>query len=103
MRAMDVLKDIANTIYDCVQFTTDCPSNNKSKKIPCLDLKVYVKEDQIIHEFYEKPCAAKQVTPYQSGRAGTGAGREGGEEEQSWKRRMKKFKNVLLCNRVFFP
>ena len=66
VRTMDVLKDIANTIYDCVQFTTDCPSNNQSKKVPCLDLQVYVKEDQIIHEFYEKPCAAKQVIPYQS-------------------------------------
>ena len=66
VRTMDVLKDIANTFYDCVQFTTDCPSNNQSKKVPCLDLQVYVKEDQIIHEFYEKPCAAKQVIPYQS-------------------------------------
>ena len=63
VRTMDVLKDIANTIYDCVQITTDCPSNKQSKKVPCLDLQVYVKEDQIIHGFYEKPC---EVIPYKS-------------------------------------
>ena len=54
---MEVLKDIANTIYDCVQFTVDYPTNNDSEKVPVLDLNVYVKGDQVVHEFYEKPCA----------------------------------------------
>ena len=65
-RTMEVLKDIANTIYDCVQFTVDCPSNNDSGKVPVLDLNVYIRGDQIVHEFYEKPCASKMVIPYSS-------------------------------------
>ena len=48
---MGILKDIANTIYDCVQFTVDCPSNNDSGKVPVLDLNVYIRGDQIVHEF----------------------------------------------------
>ena len=65
-RTMEVLKDIANTIYDCVQFTVDYPTNNDSEKVPVLDLNVYVKGDQVVHEFYEKPCASKMVIPYKS-------------------------------------
>ena len=63
---MGILKDIANTIYDCVQFTVDCPSSNDSGKVPVLDLNVYIRGDQIVHEFYEKPCASKMVIPYSS-------------------------------------
>ena len=65
-RTMEVLKNIANTIYDCVQFTVDCPSSNDSGKVPVLDLNVYIRGDQIVHEFYEKPCASKMVIPYSS-------------------------------------
>ena len=65
-RTLNLLKDIANTIYDCVQFTVDCPSSHQEEKVPVLDLKVYSKDDQILHEFYEKPCASKMVIPYQS-------------------------------------
>ena len=65
-RTMNVLKDIANSIYKCVQFTVDVPSNYEEKKVPVLDLQLSVKDNQIIHEFYEKPCAAKQVIPFKS-------------------------------------
>ena len=34
--------------------------------VPVLDLKVAVKENQLVHEYYEKPCAAKMVIPYSS-------------------------------------
>ena len=29
IRTMEELKKIANTVYDCIQFTTDCPSNHQ--------------------------------------------------------------------------
>ena len=34
--------------------------------VPVLDLKVSVCENQLIHEYYEKPCAAKMVIPRSS-------------------------------------
>ena len=34
--------------------------------MPVLDLKVAVRENQLIHEYCEKPCAAKMVIPYTS-------------------------------------
>ena len=63
---MEVLKDIANTIFPCVQFTVDYPSNYQSEKVPVLDLQVYARNDHIFHEFYEKPCASKMAIPYKS-------------------------------------
>ena len=41
-RTMEEVKKIANTIFKCIQFTTDCPSNNQSGKVPVLDLQLYV-------------------------------------------------------------
>ena len=58
---MNLLRGIANTIYDCVQFTVDCPSIHQEGKVPILYLKVYTKDNQIFHEFYKKPCASKMV------------------------------------------
>ena len=65
-RTMKLLKEVANTVYECVQFTVDFPSAHPEKKVPVLDLKVHCKEGQIIHEFYEKPCASKLVIPFTS-------------------------------------
>ena len=65
-RTMNVLRDIANSIYKCVQFTVDVPSNYEDKKVPVLDLQLLVKDNHITHEFFEKPCAAKQVIPCKS-------------------------------------
>ena len=65
-RTMKILADITNTIYKCVQLTVDYPSNNEDKMVPVLDLKVAVNENKLVHEFYEKPCAAKMVIPSSS-------------------------------------
>ena len=37
-RTMEELRKIANTVYKCVQFTTDCPSSNRESMMPVLDL-----------------------------------------------------------------
>ena len=67
-RTMIELNKIANTIYECVQFTTDCPSNHQEGegKMPVLDTKMYVEGNAIRYEFYEKPCASGLVIPANS-------------------------------------
>ena len=47
-RTMIELNKIANTFYECVQFTTDSPSNHQEGegKMPVLDTKMYVEEMQ---------------------------------------------------------
>ena len=66
-RTMKVLKEIGNTTFKCVQFSIDCQSLPPSTgKVPILYLQVYVKENQFLHEFYEKPVTSKFVIPYLS-------------------------------------
>ena len=43
-RTIEILQDIANTIFQCVQFTVDCPSNYPNGKVPVLDLQVCTKK-----------------------------------------------------------
>ena len=41
-RTMDILRAIADSIDPNVQFTTDSPINHDDKRMPVLDLKVWV-------------------------------------------------------------
>ena len=66
VRTMNVLKDIGNSIYKCVQFTIDCPTLHPSGMVPILDIQVYIEHNQLIHEFFEKPVACKVTIPYRS-------------------------------------
>ena len=65
-RTMNVLKEVADQVYNCVQFTVDYPSAHPEKSVPVLDLRVYSEGGQILHEFYEKPCSSRMVIPYKS-------------------------------------
>ena len=66
-RTMEELRKIANTIFKCVQFTTECPSGQESGKVPVLDLQLYLGEDRLVkHEYYEKPCTNDFVIPAKS-------------------------------------
>ena len=65
-RTLNVLREVANSIFECVQFTVEYPSKNENGKVPILDLEVAVIDNQLIHEHYEKPCAAKMVIPFSS-------------------------------------
>ena len=39
-----------------IRFTFDLPEKHQDKKLPVLDLKVWLSEtDELLHEFYEKP------------------------------------------------
>ena len=63
-RTMEELRKIANTIFKCVQFTTECPSGQENGKVPVLDLQLYVGDDGLVkHEHYEKPCTNAFVLP----------------------------------------
>ena len=62
-RTLGELVKIADTIYECINFTADCPSSQEGEeKVPVMDLKLYVGEQgTIIHKFYEKPVWCKLV------------------------------------------
>ena len=61
LRTMNLLKNIADDIMQCVQFTVDFPSLNQDGRVPILDLGVSVENGQLVHDFYEKPCSSKFV------------------------------------------
>ena len=66
-RTMEELAKITGSVYDCLNFTSDCPSSQGEGKVPVLDLKLYVSDQgKIMHEFYEKPVACKLVIPEES-------------------------------------
>ena len=43
---MDVVRQISGNILDCLNFTTDTPAQNDSKKMPVLDTQVWVGEEE---------------------------------------------------------
>ena len=66
-RTMEEIRKIANTVYPCVQFTTDCPSNHREGMMPVLDFQMCVGEDgHIKYVFYQKPCASRLAIPASS-------------------------------------
>ena len=63
-RTMEELRKVANTVFKCIQFTADCPSNHHEGNMPSLDLKMYVGDDGLIkYEFYAKPCSSHFTIP----------------------------------------
>ena len=55
---MEVLKDVAEAVDPMLKFTIDTPCNYSEGKMPALDIKVNVNEEQhnrIDYEFFEKP------------------------------------------------
>ena len=60
-RTMKILQEVGNSIHPSVQLTIDYPSNYDEKKMPSLDLKIWVEEtdtgSRIMHEYYSKPMA----------------------------------------------
>ena len=45
---MDELRKIANTVFKCVQFMTDCPFIHQEAMVPVLDLQLYVGSDGLV-------------------------------------------------------
>ena len=66
-RTFDIIKQIGNSIHRSIQLEVDVPSSHDDKKIPILDLKVWVERTvengcskrRIMHEFYMKEVSSK--------------------------------------------
>ena len=68
-RTFEIIRQIGNSIHQNIKLETDVPSNYEDKKLPILDLKVWIErvstdngeELKIIHKHYIKPMASKFV------------------------------------------
>ena len=56
IRTMKVIKKVTNGVHDMIKFTVDAPSNHGDKKMPVLDVKVWMDDEtqSINYIFYEK-------------------------------------------------
>ena len=62
LRTAQVLAAIANSIFDYIQFTVDCPSNYASGWMPLLASQVRVAADNTLdYLFFEKKISSKYV------------------------------------------
>ena len=62
LRTALVLSEVANSIFDYIQFTVDCPSHHQTGWMPLLGSQVRVAEDNTIdYIFFEKEIACKYV------------------------------------------
>ena len=64
--SMEEIQEIARGIHRSIDVTVDCPEKHEDKKVPILDLKVWMEEVKegemkILHEFYHKDIASKAV------------------------------------------
>ena len=67
IRTMQIITAIGNSIHESTQLEYDCASLHDDKKMPILDLKVWVNEtNHIMHEFYAKDVSSKSVTHHDS-------------------------------------
>ena len=57
LRSMREVVKMGNSIYDMVQLTGDCPSENPNGKMPLLDTEVWVEGNVVQYNDYRKPCS----------------------------------------------
>ena len=64
-RTMKLLQSIANSIHHSVRMTIDYPSKHADKKVPMLNVKMWIEEGDdrrlLLYEHYEKDMATKAV------------------------------------------
>ena len=63
-RTMKIVRDIANSIDSMIKMTIDYPTNHADLKVPMLDVKVWINQEEdntIYYEFYEKPTKCVYV------------------------------------------
>ena len=62
---MEIVKDTGNQIHRSIEIEVDYPSNHRDRKLPILDLKVWLEElnnkHYIKHEYYHKDISSKAV------------------------------------------
>ena len=64
---MEKIKMIGNKIHKSIQLEADYPTRYEDRKVPILDLKVWIDErNRVVHEYYMKPVASKAVVNHRS-------------------------------------
>ena len=64
---MEKVKSIGDKIHRSIQLEADYPDRYEDKKVPILDLKVWVdNNNKVVHEYYSKPVASKAVVNSES-------------------------------------
>jgi hypothetical protein len=67
-RTSDFLTTVANSIHPSITVKADYPSKNSDNKMPLLDLKLWVsEEEEVKFGFYAKDVSSKYFIPYKSG------------------------------------
>ena len=66
LRTMCILRDIVNHLDDDIQTTIDAPSLHSNRRLPVLDLEVFVIKNQISFSFFKKPMSNPRVNLYRS-------------------------------------
>ena len=58
VRTAKLLQTITKTIEECIQVTFDTQESNSNRKMPVLDLEVWVDSNEVKHRFYKKPVSS---------------------------------------------
>ena len=56
-RTMREVVRMGSSIDPTIQLTGDCPSINESKKMPALNMQVWVEDNKVLYEHYRKPMS----------------------------------------------
>ena len=55
------IRETGNQIHQSIQLEADFPANYDEQKVPILDIKVWIENNCVKHEYYSKPVASKSV------------------------------------------
>jgi hypothetical protein len=61
-----VILEIINTVNPDLQMTGDVPSANISRKVPVLDMEMFVEDNRVKFTFFSKPMSTRYVIPERS-------------------------------------
>ena len=65
-KVAQTLKGIANSVLDGIVMEEDLPGRYEDRRLPILDMKVWLKEGIVYYIHYEKPMATKLIIPERS-------------------------------------
>ena len=60
------IREAGNQIHESIQLEADFPSKHPDNKVPILDIKVWIENGKVLHEYYSKPVSSKAVIDAQS-------------------------------------
>ena len=60
------IREVGDQIHKSIQLEADYPSKHADNKVPILDIKVWVNNQRILHEYFSKTVSSKAVIDAQS-------------------------------------